>query len=123
MPMNHSLELGPTGDIVMDVEDDIKMARMVTGIKELEQALSIRIRTVQGEMELHPDAGLPTHQIIGLYNADFISAVVRATVEQEPRIQRITRIDVALHRETRTSEVTMQATSVDGFDVSLEESL
>lgn len=123
MSVGLAIEMDNDGDLVLQTNEGggIDLA-LIEGILEVQQAIEIRLRTIRGEDPFFPLVGLPIREIIGLFNPSFIEAVVRQTILQDRRVDRVGTITIDLKRETRTATVRAEITlkTGDEIDVSVD---
>lgn len=87
-------------DLALNANGDLILAtdfKTISGPRNLAQALKLRIQTTRGELTHAPAYGLP--RLIGrkltASSAGYISAHIREQLTQDPRIERLSRLELA----------------------------
>ncbi|TVX91769.1 DUF2634 domain-containing protein [Paenibacillus agilis] len=105
------------GDIVLE-QGNVKW---VEGREELAQAVRVRLGTRLGESFFTPEMGLDHEQMIGQpFNEDQLRELVLEALADEYRIASVDEIDIQFDRASRTADVHVVMTSVEGEEVEID---
>lgn len=114
------VKMGAGGDLLTDGKDFV----VVSGRGNLKQALKNRIETDRRELIYHPSYGCDARRLVGIVNGPTASLLgaqaVKASVQQDPRIDRVTAATAEVIGDT--INVTAEAETVAGRSIQAQAS-
>lgn len=122
MTIGLAVKLDPTGDIELETDADGNVDfKLIEGVDEVAQALSIRLRTFEGEDRTDQNVGVRWDRIIALFTPEIVQGIVSRAILLEPRVQSVGEITTSLEPANRVLTIEVPVVLKDGQNLTLIE--
>lgn len=101
-------------DFALETADHGFDLELVEDEREVAQATSLRLRTIEGEDVWHNDAGLPIGPMLGVLDQEFVRSIIQEEVLKDGRIDSMDDFEIEHERAKRILKVVFTLVMISG---------